>query len=180
MSKINKSPERNTFQKEGHIKRAKEKGKEPNEDYLKMWENFRIEDEKREASEEWKINNMEYDLRSTKWICDKVKASDVYAQNLYAAMCNMRFFKVPDHPQVTWDLLQDKMWSCSWRHSGGIIADMQEKGDYIDWYCSGIGGGLNMAEDRTEDYVPEGIVTEEIRCDLATLGWTPSPWPEDD
>jgi hypothetical protein len=181
MSKISKSPERHTFQKEGHIKRAKKEGKEPNKDYLKMWENFRIEDEKREASEEWKINNMEHDLRSTKWICDKVKGSDVYAQNLYAAMCNMRFFKVPDHPQVTWDLLQDKMWSCSWRSSGGIVANMREQGDYIDWYCSGI---QNFATDEADPnfngggYVPEGVVTDEIREDLAKLGWTPSEWPD--
>jgi len=86
---------------------------------------------------------------------------------------------VPDHPQVTWDLLQDKMWSCSWRHSGGIIADMQEKGDYIDWYCSGIRNDTDP-EAPVGDYVPEGIVTEEVMDDLAKLGWTPSPWPEND
>jgi hypothetical protein len=57
---------------------------------------------------------------------------------------------------------------------------MQEKGDYIDWYCSGIGNkesgfGLDGYEPTPDpdgrDYVPESVVTEEIENDLYTLGW---------
>ena len=87
-------------------------------------------------------------------------------------------------------LSEEEYWSASWRHSGGIIADMRQQGDYIDWYCSGM-GGLNADYDpdggetfeewqaRTK-YVSEGVVTEEIETDLNKLGWLPSPWPEDD
>ena len=64
-------------------------------------------------------------------------------------------------------ILQDQRWSASWRHAGGIIADMREQGDYIDWYCSGIGDG----EVNLNGYVPESVVTDEIREDLKQLGW---------
>jgi len=51
---------------------------------------------------------------------------------------------------------------------------MRMQGDYIDWYCSGIGSGLgNGDEDGTKNYVPEGVVTEEIENDLRLLGWIP-------
>jgi hypothetical protein len=56
-------------------------------------------------------------------------------------------------------------------------------GDYIDWYCSGIGNeenGYGLSSKRANGYVPEGTVTEEIRKDFQTLGWVPSEWPEDD
>jgi len=176
MSKISKSPERHTFQQEGYIKRCKEKGEEPNPDYVKMYETWREQDEAQIVDPAWQKNNMEHDLRSTEWICDKVKASESYAQNLYAAMCNMQFQR-----QEVWPVLKNDRWSCSWRHSGGIIADMQEKGDYINWYCSGIGDGLgNGDEDRVKGYVSEGTVTEEIAQDLLKLGWVPIEWTDDD
>jgi hypothetical protein len=98
---------------------------------------------------------------------EKVRASDTYAQNLYAAMCNNNFQKMDVFP-----ILKNQLWSCSWRYAGGIIADMLEKGDYIDWYCSGIGDGLGNG-DTTGDkgYVSESVVTEEIAKDLEQLGW---------
>jgi hypothetical protein len=183
MTKINSSPERHTFQKEGAIKRAEEAGEEPDQTYIDMWDQIKIDNANKIHDPEWQKDNMEYDLRSTLWICDKVKASDNYAQNLYAAMCNMQFQKLD-----TWPILTNQRWSCSWRHSGGIIADMQEKGDYIDWYCSGIGNkengfGLDGHEPTLDsdgrDYVAEGVVTEEIREDLRKLGWTPVEWEDD-
>jgi hypothetical protein len=87
-----------------------------------------------------------------------------------------------------WQEMKGETWSCSWRHAGGIIADMREEGDYIDWYCSGIGNaeygnGLDSTvPDVTDgrDYVPEGVVTEEIELDLNRLGWRPVPWADDD
>ena len=41
-----------------------------------------------ERDEEWKKSSMEYALLTTEWILEKVRNSDSYAQNLYAAMCN--------------------------------------------------------------------------------------------
>lgn len=175
MKKVASSPERHTFQKEGYIKRCEEKGEEPNPDYVKMYKTWKEQDEDNLEDPRWQKNNLEYDLRSSKELCDKVKQSDTYAQNLYAAMCNMEW-----QSREFWQELKGETWGCSWRHAGGIIADMQEKGDYIDWYCSGIGGGLTMEDGRLAGYVPEGQVTEEIELDLNRLGWRPVPYKDDE
>jgi hypothetical protein len=106
-------------------------------------------------------NNLENDLLATDWILEKVRNSDTYAQNLYASMCNTDFTK-----NEVWPILKEEVWGCSWRHAGSIIADMQEKGDYMDWYCSGIG-----CPEISKEYVPEGHVTDEIRDDMLKLGW---------
>ena len=126
-----------------------------------------------------KINqDLEQDLRNSVLIMTKIK-NDRYAQNLYASMCNMQWQK-----HEVWPLLKGDLWSCSWRYAGGIIADLRGEGDYLDWYCSGIGGVGALAEsaDETNDrirsngFVSEGTVTDEIRTDLAILGWHPVPW----
>ena len=171
MTNISKSPQRNTFQKEGAIKRAEEKGEEPNQDYIDMWEQIKIDDANKIHNPAWQKNNMEYDLRSSELMCANARASDTYAQNLYAAMCNNDFQKLAVVP-----ILKEETWGCSWRHSGGIIADMLGKGDYIDWYCSGIGEGLGNGDpDHVKGYVPEGMITDEIRNDLQRLGWAIVP-----
>jgi hypothetical protein len=143
-----------------------------------MWEQIKIDDANKIHDPEWQKNNMEYDLRSSKELCDKAKASDSYAQNLYAAMCNMTW-----QSREFWQEMKGETWSCSWRHAGGIVSDMREQGDYIDWYCSGIGNeelgnGLTGADGT--NYVPEGTVTEEIELDLNRLGWRPVPWTNDE
>ncbi len=184
MTKVNSSPERYTFQVEGAKRRAEEKGEEVPEQYIELWKTAREQDAANLADPAWQKDNMEYDLRSTTWICDKVKASDSYAQNLYAAMCNMQFVK-----NEVWPLLRDQRWSASWRHAGGIIADMREEGDYIDWYCSGIGGMMGGGSESSpaieaallarKKYVPESTITDEIRADLFQLGWIPKEWDDE-
>lgn len=165
MTKISSSPQRNTFQKEKYIERCEKEGKIPSEDYLEMF----LEEDKRRMSKfndsESRINNMEYDLLTTDWILEKVRNSDTYAQNLYASMCNNEFTR-----NDVWPILTEKRWSCSWRYAGGIIADMQEKGDYIDWYCSGI-RDHDANHPDLKDFVGEGHVTDDIRNDLLKLGW---------
>jgi hypothetical protein len=178
MSKISKSPERHTFQKANYIARCKEENKEPDVSIVQMYESWAQEDKYENRPE----NDLEYDLRTAEWILDKARSSESYAQNIYAAMCNMRWQRLDVFP-----ILKDEYWSCSWRSAGGIVADMLQKGDYIDWYCSGIGNeeygnGLDgTVPDVTDgrNYVPEGVVTEEIRADFQKLGWIPSEWPED-
>ena len=184
MTKINSSAERHTFQVEGAERRAEEKGEEVPEQYIELWKTAREQDAANLADPAWQKDNMEYDLRSTNWICDKVKASDNYAQNLYAAMCNMQFVK-----NEVWPLLRDQRWSASWRHAGGIVADMREEGDYIDWYCSGIGGMMGGGSESSpaieaallarKKYVPESTITDEIRADLFQLGWIPKEWDDE-
>ena len=157
---------------EGYIKRCEEAGEDPREDYINVYKSARQQDEERIVDPDWQKDNLEYDLRSTEWILEKTRSIDSYAQNLYAALCNNDFQRLE-----MWPILTDKKWSCSWRYAGGIIADMQEKGDYIDWYCSGISGvggydvDDNEADLARKKYVPEGQITEEIASDLHKLGW---------
>jgi len=164
---ISKSSQRHTFQLENAIKRAEEKGENVDPNYIEMWENIKLHEVQKEHDPDWQKNNLEYDLRTTEWILEKVRNSDKYAQNLYASMCNREFIK-----NDVWPILTEQKWSCSWRHAGGVIADMKQEGDYINWYCSGIGDGLgNGDKDRSKGYVSEGVVTDEIREDLLKLGW---------
>jgi len=176
--KVASSPDRFTFQKENYIKRQEEQGLEPLEEYIEMFKTWRQQDEENLVDPEWQKNNMEYDLRSNKELCDKAKASDTYAQNLYAAMCNMEWRR-----RELWNELKEENWGCSWRSAGGIIANMREEGDYIDWYCSGIGNeetGYGLDHRRANGYVPEGVVTEEVELDLNKLGWRPVPYKDED
>lgn len=174
MLNVSKSPERHTFQKNAYLQRCEEEGRSPDPSIVEMYESWANESE----YENRPTNDLEYDLRTTEWILEKVRTNDNYAQNLYAAMCNMRWQKLDVLP-----ILKDEYWSCSWRHAGGIIADMQQKGDYIDWYCSGIrndGYQDDLDIITPNQYVSEGLITDEIKEDLNKLGWVPSEWPEDD
>ena len=171
MNKPSKSPDRHTFQKEKYIERQEEKGEPVNENYLSFFDKI-IEDSNSKFDDpKTHQNNMEYDLLTTDWILEKVRNSDVYAQNLYAAICNNDFQK-----REMWPILAEQTWGASWRYAGGIIADMRQQGDYIDWYCSGIRGPLidsDVSNDNFVDkgYVSESVVTDEIRNDLFKLGW---------
>lgn len=101
---------------------------------------------------------------------DKILAkclnNHVYAQNLYAAMCNNKFYKIND----LGEFLDSEYWSASWRAAGQIVADMRNVGeDYMDFYCSGI-----SSDDA--GMVPEGFVTNEIREDLLEINWVVKPY----
>lgn len=127
---------------------------------------------------------IEYDLqeeiRECVWIMEKIRSRKDYAQNLYAAWCNMQWCK-----REMWPILSERYWSASWRGAGGIVADLEgQGGSYMDWYCSGM-GGLSTYDEKEGDefmarmkYVPEGEVTEEIEEDLAMLGWFPVPYED--
>ncbi|NDC31040.1 MAG: hypothetical protein EBZ58_08935 [Bacteroidetes bacterium] len=149
------SPERGSFLRKIDMKRV-EAGDISQEYFDKLYEVLSQADNKNNTSKE---NDLEWDLRGSQYIVQKCKASASYSQNLYSAMCNNLFFK------------GEKEWSCSWRYAGGIVADLNEKGDYIDWYCSGIGS-------HNDGYVGESFVTDEIRSDLLQLGWTIKEYPQ--
>jgi len=103
--------------------------------------------------------NLELDLCKSDWIADKCKYSKIYSQNLYAALCNNRFF------------YGEEEWTCSWRFAGGLVADLRDCGeDYMAWYCSGTSNRAG--------YVPESVVTDEISLDLMKLGWTIKPYEQ--
>ena len=181
---ISASPDRYSFQKDNYIKRCLEEGKSLDNPHvqavIKLYNNARDQADQHAQDPVWQKHNLEFDLRVTDWIVFKVRESRVYAQNLYAVMCNNTFQK-----QEVWSILKDQVWSCSWRYAGGIVADMRGEGDYIDWYCSGIKNGDVMTQSEwdmlTEEqqtfhkestaYVSESTITDELREDLTRLGW---------
>jgi hypothetical protein len=154
MTEYSSSPDRGSFYRGLREKELKE-GRTTQESYDRMTSVLYEQKEKEKTMD--KSFNLEYDLRSSAEMLSKARHSKTYSQNLYAALCNNRFF------------YGDKEWTCSWRHAGGIIADMRQEGDYIDWYCSG------MAPNET-GYVGESEVTDEIRLDLIKMGWTVKPY----
>lgn len=64
-----------------------------------------------------------------------------------------------------WSAMANVVWknrdgaeaSFTWRAAGGIIADILEDGDYMDWYCG------------SED----GVVSDRVRAAMTAEGWTP-------
>ena len=113
-------------------------------------------------------HNLEHELKNCDWIIAKAKSDKSYAQNIYASLCNMEWQK-----RDIWPILKEETWSCTWRYAGGLVAQLIEEGDYMDWYCSGIG------TDNLK-YVREGTVTDEIAEDFLKLGWMSIPSDSDD
>ena len=149
-----------------YLDRCDRSGEDPNPDHIKMYEDFDREYEHRFDSPEQQVNNLEWDIMSCEWMSEKVRSDDVYAQNLYAAFCNNEFQKLDVIP-----ILKNETWSCSWRSAGGIIAEIQQHGDYMDWYCSGIMSSEEENGGNKTGYVSESTVTDEIREDLKKIGW---------
>ncbi len=179
---LSASPDRGSFQIDCELKQVEEGTKtlEQAQEMIGFYKKWQDNSREREAKPEWQENNMEYDLRTTDWILEKVRASESYAQNLYAAICNNDFQKIDVFP-----ILAGQTCSYSWRYAGGIVADMRQEGDYIDWYCSGIKGNVTDEEFQAMDkesqeqylyaknnFVNESCVTDEIRDDLLKLGWS--------
>src|SRR5688572_89802 len=87
-------------------------------------------------------HDLEHDLHGLTSYC----VDETFAQNLYAALCNMPWIHVAT----------GQVWSCSWRCAGGIVANRQGEGDYMTWYCSGIDVG------SYDGYVCEGEVAINV------------------
>jgi hypothetical protein len=117
--------------------------------------------------------NLDLDICQCADLVEKVRRDDIYAQNLYAAMCNIRW----QYQDVVL-ILKDQYWSCSWRSAGAIVADIRGEGDYTDWYCSGSLGNPDNHGHTPRCYVGEGHVTEEIEQDMISIGWHWSKWPD--
>jgi hypothetical protein len=182
---ISASPDRHTFQKQKYIEGCLEAGQSLDDPavqaMLEYFDDTKDQADQRSLDPAWQKNNMEFDMRTSDWMVAKVCESRVYAQNLYAALCNNTFQK-----QDVWTILKDHVWACTWRSAGGIVANMRGEGDYIDWYCSGIRdtATLEQAEwnmltleqqtfhRESQAHVGEGMVTDEIREDLTRLAWT--------
>lgn len=90
-------------------------------------------------------------------ILDEADFNREFAEEVYAALCNMRWRHV-SHSEG------EEPRSVTWRTAGDIVADARRCGEnYMDYYCGG----------------NEGTVTERVRAAFAAAGWTPEPWPKE-
>jgi len=89
----------------------------------------------------------EWFLESIESLRGAIKEDDTRAKELYAALTNMRWFRVEDPSKET---------CVSWRMAGHLVAALRFKGeDYLDYYCSG----------------NEGTVAPWISNAMEKLGW---------
>ena len=108
------------------------------------------------------VFNLERDIRGTEWVLRKVRDQEIYAQNLYAALCNNNFA-----PKDMWAILKNLTWNCTWRYAADMVADIRDDNSYINWYCSGTGfKGTDFC-----GFVEESYVTDEIISDFDSIGW---------
>lgn len=108
------------------------------------------------------MKNLEQDLMDNQELKDKLRKDRGYAVDLYRALCNMQWFYGTE--QMAKEPREREVWTCSWRYAGGMIAQLRcQNEDYMDFYCSG----------------NEGTVTQEVREDLADLGWFHQEWPSE-
>lgn len=117
-------------------------------------------------------SDLEYDLAKDSVVISYLKDVKI-ARQFYAALCDMQWEKInstlPDDTRIVEKLqgINSDIWHCSWRHAGGIIADIRNanynvKEDYVDFYCSG----------------NEGVVTNLVKECLERIGWKPLPWDD--
>ena len=116
--------------------------------------------------------DLECDLYNMLEIQTNIK-DDLFAAALYVSMCNMQWQHKENselglHTLLTTD--RDDHWSCTWRYSGTIVADLRNKfyhkhevETYLDWYpMNGNPKGQKLIY--------------EI---LAKYKWYPMPWTDD-
>jgi len=149
-----------------YLNRCERSGEDPNPEHMEMFGRLDQEHQQRFDDPADREHNLEWDILNCEWMVEKISNSNVYAQNLYAAMCNNEFQKLDVIP-----ILKNKTWGCSWRSAGGIIAEIQQHGDYMNWYCSGIMSPEEEDGGTKTGYVSESVVTDEIREDLKKIGW---------
>jgi hypothetical protein len=120
------------------------------------------------------------DLWAQTDICKRIGRDEVFAQHVYAALCNQQFIRVEE-----WELTTGAdsiKVSYSWRKAAEIIAlirnefyNKTENPDvietYVHWYCSGMG--------CLEGAVEEGVVTDEVRDIFRNMGWSPIAHPDE-
>lgn len=129
-------------------------------------------------------HHMPDDMLKSKEICDKVM-DDGFADDLYRAMSNMRWYKLPVDPEeltlfrLSYNMpkdfeLDEDTWTCTWRGAGGHVAWLRAAvreeqklkfidEDYMDYYAAG----------------NEGTVTPEVKRLLANINWHPVGYPDD-
>lgn len=94
--------------------------------------------------------NLEYVLQSTPTVRSLVQHDPVFAQELYRALCNNKFFHIRETPEDS--------WSCTWRYAASLVSELSANTTDA-YYCSG----------------DEGVISPRVADVLAQLGWQGEP-----
>lgn len=122
------------------------------------------------------MRDLELELKDNAAVCQRIADNEVFAQHVYAALCNQQFYPQGE-PQT-----EDTVFSCTWRYAGEVIANIRNhyyhepqntgiEEDYLHWYCSGMG--------FLDGAVEEGVVTDEVRQVFHEMGWDIVAYPSD-
>lgn len=101
--------------------------------------------------EDMNTPDLERDILENDLLKTRAKADRQFALDMYRALCNNVFIHSGGEEPVT--------FGCSWRYAGGIMAELVDGHDYMDFYCAG----------------GEGDISPEIEQVFAELGWTVDP-----
>jgi hypothetical protein len=103
-------------------------------------------------------------MRESEEICRLLSDREI-AVEFYQALCNVDWEKVfvGTEEDRVFDKLRGadyRIWHCSWRYAGGLIADIRNwkynlNEDYMDFYCSG----------------NESEITDRVRHCFERIGW---------
>ena len=88
----------------------------------------------------------EFESVVKKWFqADLQNDADRVGIELWSGMANVTWYHIENHWEVNY----------SFRSAGGLIAEIRDDGDYMDWYCSG----------------PYAEVSHRLACALRKEGW---------
>lgn len=113
-----------------------------------------------ESNPEWPENNLEYDLRTSKSLCWKVRENECYAGALYQVLCQYEFVKKNN----VIDIIKNVHLTYSARHAAKIVTNMRGTGEYTDFYPAIRQPQIHVAMANLHSYT-------EAREDIENLGW---------
>jgi hypothetical protein len=82
----------------------------------------------------------------------KMRLSDELCREVWSALANIKWFDK-----------DNREMSYTFRGAGGLIAYIIDRGNYLDWYCSG----------------PYETVSKQIEDAMKERGWRWEKWPDD-
>lgn len=76
---------------------------------------------------------------------ERIKQDSIFCKDIYSALTNLE-----------WVQSDGTVYGATFRYVGGLIADIREEGNYMDWYCC----------------KGEGFASDEIQEAMSMKGWT--------
>lgn len=102
---------------------------------------------------------LEQNIKNTKWLVQKIKKNQFYAQNLYAALCYHTFVKAN-----AYDILCANHVTINSLAAAQLMIEFYPETIELDWIPTNV---YKIAA----GFVRPGYITSEVAQDLNQLGW---------